>query len=157
MNYRIANKFDFAALASMRWDFKVEGEDTVDLIAKKDDFLKECVDFFNTSDDNGLWTHWIAEENDEIISHISVNHIRKVPKPNLFFDEYAYVTNVYTKPEFRGQGVGSKLMDHVIKWGHEKSFEIMIVWPSSKAVNFYKRKGFKSENEIMERVIRPEA
>lgn len=103
-----------------------------------------------------LWTHWIAEENEEIVSHISINHIRKVPKPNLFVDQFAYVTNVYTKPEYRGKGIGSMLMDCVIEWATDKSFELLIVWPSSKAINFYSRIGFKSENDVMELIIRPE-
>jgi GNAT superfamily N-acetyltransferase len=73
-----------------------------------------------------------------------------------WFDEYGYVTNVYTRPEYRGLNIGSKLMDYVKDWATEIDFEILIVWPSSKAVNFYERKGFKSDNDVMELVIRPD-
>jgi GNAT superfamily N-acetyltransferase len=156
MNYRIAIKKDFLQLANLRWDFKLEGKTLSDINNHKDEFLNECVEFFTTSDEMNLWTHWIAEENEEIVSHISINHIRKIPKPNLFVDHYAYVTNVYTKPEYRGKGTGSLLMDYVVEWATEKSFELLIVWPSSKAINFYSRKGFKSENDVMELIIRPE-
>lgn len=157
MKYRIADKKDFFQLALMRWDFTLEGKDQSKVVNKKEDFINECVKFFNSSDDKKIWTHWIAETDNEIVSHISINHIRKVPKPNLFFDEMAYITNVYTKHKYRNNGIGSELMDHVNEWAIEKSFEVMIVWPSNRAVNFYKRKNFRSENDIMEQVIRPDA
>ena len=47
-------------------------------------------------------------------------------------------------------------MDRVKAWATEKDLEILIVWPSSKAVKFYERKGFKNDNEIMELFIRPD-
>ncbi len=72
-------------------------------------------------------------------------------------DEYAYVTNVYTKPEFRGNKIASKLMDCVVEWGKKKNFELMIVWPSSKAVNYYSKIGFDSNNDLMELVLRADA
>lgn len=155
MKFRIANKEDFRVLSEMRWNFKLEGKDLKSCY-DKDEFLKVCEEFFIEGANNKIWTHWIACDDDKIVSMVSVNHIRKVPKPTMYVDEIAYVTNVYTIPEVRGKGIASLLMDHVIKWGEEKNFELMIVWPSSRAVNFYKRKGFNGENDIMERIIRPD-
>lgn len=113
----------------------------------KKEFLKECIDFFKQGNEDGTWTHWIVTYGDTIISNISIHHIRKVPKPNRYIDEYGYVTNVYSKPEYRGQGIGSKLMDHVKDWAIKNDFEILIVWPSSKAVKFYEQKGFSNQND----------
>lgn len=153
MEYRIAEIDDFFELAEMRWDFKTEGKD-MDLGLNKGIFISKCHDFFVSGNNNSSWTHWVAVDNKTIVSHISINHIRKIPKPNRIDDEYGYITNVYTRPEYRGRGIGSKLMDSVKEWAVEKDYEILIVWPSHKAVNFYERKGFRSENEIMEMILR---
>lgn len=156
MKYRIANERDFPELANMRWDFKMEGRDKEIPCCNKEEFLKECIDFFKQGFKEKTWTHWIATNGESIISNVSVFHIRKVPKPNRYIDEYGYVTNVYTKPGYRGQGIGSELMDYIKNWAIEKDFEILIVWPSSKAVKFYERKGFNNENDVMELIIRPD-
>lgn len=156
MDFRIANEKDFTELANMRWDFKMEGKENEIHYYNKEEFVKECIAFFKQGYEDRTWSHWIAINEDTIISNISVHHIRKVPKPNRYIDEYGYVTNVYTKPEYRGKGIGSKLMKFVRDWAKEKDFEILIVWPSSKAVKFYAEMGFSNENEVMELVLRPD-
>lgn len=155
MDYRIANEQDFLELANMRWDFKMEDKDN-DSYYNKEEFIMECIDFFKQGYEDRTWTHWIAINEDTIVSNISVHRVRKVPKPNRYIDEYGYVTNVYTKPQFRGLGIGSKLMDYVKDWAIESDFELLIVWPSNKAVKFYEGKGFSNENDVMELVIRPD-
>lgn len=157
MIYRIAEKRDFKDLAMMRWDFTLDGRNIDEMNLNKEEFVTECIDFFREGAENGLWSHWVAVDNDVVVTSISVNHIRKVPKPTLYVDEYAYVTNVYTKPEYRGNRIASKLMDEVVEWGKKKNFELMIVWPSSKAVIYYKKIGFDDRNDLMELVLRPDA
>lgn len=153
MNYRIAEEKDFSELANMRWKFKIEEKDDNNQI--KEEFIKECQDFFQQGHKDKSWTHWIAIDDDNTItSNISIHHIRKIPKPNRFIDEYGYVTNVYTKPMYRGLGIGTKLMNCVKEWAIKKDFEILIVWPSSKSIKFYERNGFNNENDVMELIFR---
>lgn len=154
MDYRIANEKDFLDLAKMRWNFKMEEKDPKDNDYNEDKFYKECIDFFQKGFRDGTWTHLIATNDNRIISNISIHHIRKIPKPNRYIDEFGYVTNVYTIPEYRGQKIGLKLMDCVKDWAIKKDFEILIVWPSSNAINFYQRKEFNTENDVMELAIR---
>lgn len=153
MEYRIANIDDAFSLAEMRWDFKTEGKELDSSINKKD-FLDQCVEFLEDGIKNGTWTHWVAVDVENIVSHISTNCIRKIPKPNCFFDQIGYLTNVYTKPEYRNKGIGSKLMYYVIKWAKEKELDTVIVWPSDRAINFYERKGFEGINDVMEMELR---
>ena len=133
MEYRIAGIEDFIELSQMRWDFKTEGKDTLNFI-NKDIFMKECYKFFKSGLEEGSWTHWIALDNNMIVSHISINHIRKIPKPNRIIDEYGYVTNVYTKPSYRGKGIGSKLLDNLQACRTEQDLERLIEWASHEDV-----------------------
>ncbi|WP_202708840.1 GNAT family N-acetyltransferase [Sporosalibacterium faouarense] len=153
MEYRIATSNDLYSLADMRWEFKTEGKE-INPNNNKSDFIKSCVDFLEEGIEDKSWIHWIVVDNSEIISHISVRRIRKIPKPNKFFDEYGYLTNVFTKENYRGKGIGSKLMSYVIEWAKEEDLETLIVWPSDRAINFYERKGFRIQSDVMELELR---
>jgi GNAT superfamily N-acetyltransferase len=88
--------------------------------------------------------------NERIVSHMYLQLIHKVPRPGKFQDPYyGYVTNVYTCPDFRNQGIGSKIHIAMEKWSKEHEVEFLILWPSSDSVNFYARNGFSRCEEAM--------
>ena len=153
MIYRLANDGDLLQLSQMRWDFRTEGkDDQTDCDIQR--FLVECTEFLKSGLVNNDWAYWVAEEDREIISHVFIKRIRKVPKPLRLWDEIGYVTNVYTKPQYRGRGIGKTLMGRVKEWAIESDLELLIVWPSERAVPFYEREGFQNKNEILELILR---
>ncbi|WP_240335300.1 GNAT family N-acetyltransferase [Paraliobacillus sediminis] len=58
---------------------------------------------------SGQWFIWVAEENGEIVSHIFIELIHKVPRPGRVIYPFVYMTNVFTSKEYRNKGIGSKL------------------------------------------------
>jgi GNAT superfamily N-acetyltransferase len=60
------------------------------------------------------------------------------------------MTNVYTVPEYRSQGIGGQLLKRIKEWGSEQKLEFIMVWPSDEAVSFYARNGYKHCTEPME-------
>ena len=153
MRYRLATKQDLLQLAQMRWDFRNEdGEEKP--VVRRNDFLKACVKFLDQGLDNGYHTYWLAEKEDQIIAHIFIHRIDLVPRPCKLKDQFGYITNNYTQPKYRNQGIGSKLMNHVKKWAEEEDYELLIVYPSDESVSFYERAGFVGENDVMQLVIR---
>ncbi|WP_130805506.1 GNAT family N-acetyltransferase [Senegalia massiliensis] len=148
MIYRLARESDISMLSEMRWEHEYEEEGKFD--TSKEDFIKACKLFLGDGLKNDTWDYWVAEENNIIISNIYINRIRKVPKPQKLFAEIGYVTNVYTKPEFRNKGVGTELLKKVKQWAINNKIELLFVWPSQKSVTFYERQGFSMNNEIME-------
>ena len=56
---------------------------------------------------------FVAEENGIIASAMFVHLIPKLPKPNGQAEYIAYLTNVFTKIEFRSKGIGSKLLTYI--------------------------------------------
>lgn len=155
MIFRKAEMKDIKELAEIRWDFQYDPQDGK-LEVPKIEFISYFADFLKENFESGDWICWIAEESGQIISQIFIKKIRKLPKPKRLKDEYGYVTNVYTKPEFRNRGIGKQLMAKVKEWAIEEDLEILIVWPSQKSISFYKDMGFSSENEIMELILREE-
>lgn len=149
MIYRLADESDINSLAEMRYEFETNGEE-VNVLTLRDEFIKECTTFLRIGIKNGSWACWIAEDKGEIIANIYVNRIRKVPKPQKIFAEIGYVTNVYTKADYRDKGIGTQLLKSVKEWATTDGIELLFVWPSKKSVGFYKKEGFSMHNDIME-------
>jgi GNAT superfamily N-acetyltransferase len=93
---------------------------------------------------SGRWTVWLAEAESEIVSHVYVGLLEKIPRPTREHRWIGYVTNVYTRPEQRGKGVGAALLERVTSWAAENDVELLVVWPSDESVGFYERAGFAS-------------
>lgn len=149
MNIRLAEVKDIDQLIKMRWDFTIEHAES-----KKDesfnDFEKECWLFLENAINGGQWFIWVAEENGKVVSHIFIELIQKVPRPGRITYPFAYVTNVYTIPEYRNKGIGSKVHELINTWIKENNYEFVIVWPSDEAINYYKKNGYVHCTEPME-------
>ena len=139
---------DLPALAEMRWNFRTEDSPDTPRTSK-DAFIAACTGFLRRGLEMGNWVYWIAERDGTMVSHIFVQRIAKVPKPNRLHEEYGYVTNVYTRPAYRRQGIGSELLRRVQAWAKEQDLEMLIVWPGGNAVPFYEREGFHADLEAL--------
>lgn len=152
--YRIAAEADLDELAQMRWDFRLE-EAPGDTVHGQSSFLQTCATFLRQGLREQRWTYWVAEQDRQIVSHIYIQRVPKVPKPNKLDDALGYVTNVYTRPAYRGQGIGTQLMTHVLQWLREHNLESLIVWPSETSAGFYERAGFCRSPDLLEYAVRP--
>jgi GNAT superfamily N-acetyltransferase len=146
MDYRLAAVEDIPALAEMRW----ERDPSQSTSINKAEFMQVCQRFLEEAFASERWYIWVAAEGDELISHIYVQFIEKVPRLASFHPCFGYVTNVFTRPAWRGQGVGGKLMETVISWTREEGLEMLVVWPSQESIEFYQRSGFTNQTEMME-------
>ena len=154
ISYRMATEADVDELAQMRWDFRLE-EAPGATVHDKTSFLDACAAFLRHGLREQRWTYWIAEQGGQIVSHMYIQRVPKVPKPNRIDDALGYVTNVYTCPTYRGQGIGTQLMTHVLAWATEQDLESLIVWPSETSVRFYERAGFRGSTDMLEYSVRP--
>ncbi len=152
MRYRTAGEDDVAGLASLRWEYRYR-EGGAGPAVPKAEFLEACTAFLRAGLRDGTWVYWVAEEDGVIAASSFVKRIRKVPKPSRLVSEVAHLTNVYVRPEVRGRGVGTKLLQRVISWCREQGFELLFVWPSERSVPFYTRQGFARDNDILELVL----
>jgi GNAT superfamily N-acetyltransferase len=152
MKYRTANESDVVALAEMRWEFQIEGNDSPPIVSKTE-FVEVCSDFLRQGLIQKNWVYWIAELEGEIVSHIFVQRVRGVPRPFWLNNAYGYVSNVYTKPAYRRQGIGTELMQQVLNWARHQEIDVLIVSISEESITFYERAGFTAKNEWMECLV----
>jgi GNAT superfamily N-acetyltransferase len=53
---------------------------------------------------------------------------------------------MFVRPSFRGQGIGTALATYFIEWAREnkaRSITVTAYYANEKAVNFYRRVGFR--------------
>jgi GNAT superfamily N-acetyltransferase len=152
MKYRTADETDVVALAEMRWEFQTEGNDSTPIVIKAE-FVEICSNFLKQGLLQKNWVYWIAELEGEIVSHIFIQRVRGVPRPTWLNNAYGYVSNVYTKPTYRRQGIGTELMQQVLSWAGQQELDVLIVSISEESLTFYEGNGFTAKNEWMECII----
>jgi len=147
MDFRLAEQSDLIHLAQMRWDYWVEGgSDPAKL--DKQEFVDGFIEVLGAKL-NKTWFVWCAIEDKEILSHVFVQSIEKIPKPSAPADTFGYVTNVCTRPSYRNRGIGSQLMEHVKKWARERDLEFLVLWPSEPSIPFWKEMGFSVDEPLV--------
>jgi GNAT superfamily N-acetyltransferase len=144
---------DLDQLVALRWAFQTESDDGHPNLPPSL-FMEECRTFLADGLQSGRWSFWIAEDEEGIVSHAFVQKISMVPNPNRISDQWGYLTNCYTKPEYRSQGIGSVLMEALIQWARLIDLELLIVWPSDESLDYYKRLGFSEQNKILQMSLR---
>ncbi|MCU6712924.1 GNAT family N-acetyltransferase [Paenibacillus sp. J5C_2022] len=148
MIIREAREEDIDALIMMRWEFTLEYQS--DVSDHYELFATECRVFLEQALRGDRWHIWVAEMEGVIASHVYIQLIDKVPRPGRITYPFAYMTNVYTDPAYRSQGVGSQLLKAIQGWAVESKFEFIIVWPSEESREFYVRNGYKLCNDPMD-------
>ncbi|WP_315906795.1 GNAT family N-acetyltransferase [Priestia koreensis] len=62
-----------------------------------------------------------------VIVHHESQQVSKVPRPGRITYPFTYMTNVYTRSDRRGAGIGSELLKQVNEWAKEQQYEFIIV------------------------------
>lgn len=147
ITFRPATPDEFPQLAELRWQFRSEHD--VDhpkfdpSEAARAEFIPVCLEFLQQGQAEGRWTFWIAMQEDGlIVSNAYLYRIPKVPRPGRLHGQMGYVTNVYTRPAWRGQGIGVQLLSTMQTWARENGIERLILWPAEGRQGFYARLGF---------------
>jgi ribosomal protein S18 acetylase RimI-like enzyme len=140
---RLANSDDIEELIALRRRFTYEDESG----EERDDYEDECRSFLESALASGRWRVWLACDGPRIVANLFVALIDKVPRPTQESKRIAYLTNVYTVPEFRNRGIGGRLLATAQKAAADDSVELMLVWPSDESLGFYRELGFGSERD----------
>lgn len=154
MIIRLAALDDVETLIKMRMDFTLEHRSNL-IISENayKEYYEETKDFLVRAIESNQWFIWVAELENKLVSHIFLELIYKVPRPGKKTNPFVYMTNVYTLPEFRGRGIGSKLLQHINTWSKGRNYEFIIVWPSDTSIEFYKGNGYVHCKEPMELML----
>ncbi len=108
-------------------------------------------DYFKDSIKDENFISLVAVSNRKIIGYL-IGSIHKAEEYRKL-KELAEVDNTFVLEEHRGKGVGKKLFEEFLEWSKKRGIDRMKVVASSKnkkAINFYKKCGFKDYNLTLE-------
>ena len=144
---RSAAPDDAAALAELRWEFRVSRAPANE---PHDAFVARCGAWMRCELASAAqWRAWIAVDGVAIVGQTWLQTISKMPNPVEERERHAYVSNVFVRPAFRG-GVGSRLLDAAVAWAKANDIDRVILWPSARSVTLYERHGFTHHGDVME-------
>ena len=147
MNIRLAFEEDAVTLARLRLELRSSSHR---LIEDEQEFLARCESWMKKRlRERGQWRCWVAEQQAVLVGAVWAQLIEKIPNPVSEPEYYVYLTNFYVREEYRGEGIGSRLLAAVLEWSKNQNAEKVILWPTEGSKTFYLRHGFSVAGDLM--------
>lgn len=145
MNFRKANLNDITKLIELRKKQLID-----EGIAPSEDIDDELYLFFNKKIQDGSLIEWVAEKNEEIIATGAVTFYEFPPTYTNKSGRKAYITNMYTREDYRGQGIATTMLNKLVS--EAKIEGITKIWLAASKLGrpVYKKFGFKETDEMLE-------
>ena len=143
---RKANPNDLAAIVDYRIImFRTFIRETYDWQAVKDFEIQ----YFQEKMQDKQFVAWVAETADgEIIATAAVSFYETAPKPWNLESKYAFVSSMYTEPEYRRQGIGGRLLKEALDYSRSQGITHATLHASKSGKSLYESFGFEDTNEM---------
>lgn len=92
---------------------------------------------------------WLVEEQQQIIGTSGLVFFHRPPTFSCMSELHAYVLNMYTIPERRGQGVATMLLQHIIDYVKTTPASRITLHASEMGRPIYERLGFVASSSEM--------
>lgn len=148
ITYRRAAIEDIDKLIDLRIEFLHEAlkksKDT-----PEESLRKSLVIYFNKHMRNDTFIAWFALENKEIIATSGLSFYTVPPCFSNQTGEVAYIMNMYTKPNYRRKGIGTKLFLKLIKEAETREIKKIVLHATDDGRFLYEKYGFTSDGSEM--------
>lgn len=122
-------------------------------------FIKESYDwkavrefeikYFQEKMRKNQFAAWVAEiAEGAIIATAAVSFYETAPKPWNLESQYAFVSSMFTEPEYRRQGIGGRLLKEALAFSRSKGITHATLHASQSGKSLYESFGFKDTNEM---------
>ena len=150
---RVATDDDAPALAGLRHELRSSAKQ---LIETEEQFAERCTLWMRERlHDRSAWRCWLAQSEQTPVGNIWAQLVEKIPNPAAETECYLYVTNFYVREEYRGKGIGTRLLSEALTWGKTNNAHTAILWPRERSKSLYLRHKFTAADDLMQLVITP--
>ncbi len=140
MEYVLATKNDIEQLVDMRIAYLKE--DMVDMTEEQIQAVREQLpDYFKHHLGNDI-LGFIVKNNKDILSTALLLIIHKPANPNFMHGKVGEVLNVYTKPEYRHQGMAKGIMKNLLAYAKDLGLDFVELSATEQGYPLYKSLGF---------------
>jgi GNAT superfamily N-acetyltransferase len=145
MNYRLANLDDIESLMAMRKKQLIdEGlEPSIDIDTELEDFFKRRLS-------DGSLVQWLAEDEGELIASGAIVFYDFPPSYTNKSGKKGYITNMYTKESYRGQGLATSMLGKLVEEAKQAGVTKLWLGASELGRPVYRRFGFQETDEYLE-------
>jgi GNAT superfamily N-acetyltransferase len=95
------------------------------------------------------YVYFLVEEDSMIVGGCGISTFKIPPQLSQPSGVYAYLSNMFIEPEYRGKGVGKSLVNYVIDFCKQKQIGLLFLHASDKGLPLYKSMGFVSSERLM--------
>ncbi|WP_018683193.1 GNAT family N-acetyltransferase [Actinokineospora enzanensis] len=152
MRIRLATDADAPALALLRRLWTEEGQAGPPTPAENADYETAFAEWWAAERDHRLF--WLAEDpgTGEPLGFINLLVFTRMPRPGRTTTGWGYIGNAFVRADRRGAGVGTLLMDAVVRYADDRGLVRLVLSPTERAVSFYRRAGFGPADMLMSRL-----
>ena len=140
-----ANQNDIDELVRLRLAFITE--DAGVLSSRQKQCIEEQLpDYFSRKLGKELIA-FLARDKERIVAVAYLHLIEMPANARLLNGLYGEVFNVYTLPEYRGKGLCTKLMQHLIEYGKQRGLGCIDLSATENGYPIYTKLGFKEKEQ----------
>ena len=141
---RLALPSDAAELAVLRWLSRSSHEQAAESLPV---FASRFSAWLFEAFGSGSWFAVVAPGNAQLFGCMFLQRVATVPVPGLASRYWGYVTHAFVRESHRNRGLGTRMLELLIKEARALGLHELHVWPSVAAVSLYTRAGFRSPEE----------
>ena len=142
LEIRRAAMGDVETLVTLRLEMRRERENTV-LTIQEAEFAALLREYFAGAITNGSFVSFIAWDGDIPAACSGVSVIELPPSYGDLSGKKGYITNMYTRREYRKQGIACKLLDAVKDYAISAGCSTLALNASDAGYPVYKKYGFE--------------
>ncbi len=150
---RKANFDDIDKLIELRIEFLKEIQDSLNNMEMKI-FQKSLRDFFLEKMKSNEYISWLAENENKIIATSGLSFLQRPPYFLNITGKFAYIMNMYTKPTWRRKGIGSALLEKLIKEIKRKGIQLVVLHATPSGIKLYEKYGFRGSDSDKEMILK---
>ena len=145
---RSATADDAQILARLRFEFRASLGNVEEAEA---DFLPRCERWIRDRlAAGGGWSAWLAETDGTPVGTVWLQWIEKIPNPVTELEWHGYVTSLYVRERFRGNQLGTALLETVLAACRARGVDAVVLWPTPRSRSLYLRHGFTVRDDVMQ-------
>ncbi len=142
-NIRQATITDVDTLVDLRLRF------LEDIAYVGDNVANAVRDYMLDAIPTGQFAAWVAEADSNIIATSGLVFNQKVPHGRNPSGREGFILNMYTLPEWRGQGIATALMKAIVQHACQRGVTCIRLHASEDGVGIYRKLGFKPDDSEM--------
>ena len=134
-------------------DLRIQLLKEIGKLNKDDDLLKlkdKLYDYFQTNLNSGQFKAWLALVDEQVVATSGLIYYQVPPHGDNLQGKEAYIMNMYTVPEYRGQGIATQILAEIIDYAERENINKLWLRAEKEAKALYRRVDFKQSKRYME-------